>query len=269
MSFCGGTGQRATAGFITPGAPTAEGTDLYTLIPDSFLGIGTPFTVPVFIPPGSSPTKKITLIVGALTNPTVGNIPPGNVTVSAGTITISGYTVSTAVLRTREASTVGLGPMFSDPMAPRFASAGYNFDTGFSALTGIDVSGNPAIYSAGFTLFDSVLGSISISSTLTPGELPSLTLPSLLQTEFDSLNTQILALAPGLAGDLTLDLAGNSIDFAFPNSVSSATVSLDNSDQAIVGILNITSVPEPPARALVMSAIVVGFWLIRARGRVL
>jgi hypothetical protein len=106
----------------------------------------------VFIPPGASLAKKLTLVVGALTNPTVGNIPPGDVTVAAGTITITGYTVSTAVLGSHEGGKVGLGPIFSDPTTAAFASAGYTVDTGFTSLTGLDASGAPATYSTGFIL---------------------------------------------------------------------------------------------------------------------
>lgn len=97
------------------------------------------------------------------------------------------------------------------PPVPFFAHIGFS-----GPLSGSDFSGGVATYTAALG-FDGV----NAASTLTFSSLSSPTIAGLLTDTFNSLDSQ---LPPSLQQNLTLDLAHNSILFAYPTTAANPYV---------------------------------------------
>ena len=204
----------------------------YSVI-DQMTGLPVTATVTIIGGPTSAAAAKAAAIVAAFTVP--GKIPSKDVVRSGATVNFLGYSTPTVLFNgTFEKDTLAMGFGPTDPTGPYLASLGYQFGSGSTALSGIDSDGTEATYAAEFGFADPVGGSVALSADLVFSNLASPTIASLLTTEYTILDGQLSAQAPHLAGDLTLDLADNSIDLAIPASALNGSVTIGSTDIALV-----------------------------------
>ena len=209
-------------------------------------------TARVTITGPTSPAAKAAAIAAAFTAPAVG-VPAADVVVSGASVNFLGYSTPKVVRsNTSETDTLAMGFVPTDPTGPYLASLGYQLDTGYAALSGIDSDGLEATYTAGFGFTDPVDGSVALSANVDFSQLASPKIATLLTSEFNLLDTQLIAQAPELAGDLTLNLADNTIDLAIPASALSGSVTIGSTDNALVTSGSLTAVPEPPTWAMML-----------------
>lgn len=112
------------------------------------------------------------------------------------------------------------------------------------SLSGLDPNGNAASYFFAIGYGDAQGNPTWLAqSDLSASSLTGLTLPSLLTATYNNLQSQ---LSPTLQSDLTLDLANNAINFAFPGTGQDACIEAACSDTVLAPDLfgaSLTSLP--------------------------
>jgi hypothetical protein len=245
----------ALAAEITVGAPALVGTDTY-VIHDATSGnditIKVRITSAIITATDPVAAKQSQIIQAAL----AAGVGTSDVFASApGKVKLIGYSRVSQNITSGEATVLAYGNSFSDLTGPSVAALDYEFQPGFTTLSGLDANGGTATYTAGFSFTDSVVGNVALSSTLSYAQLTTPSIAGLLTQEFNILDGELLTQAPGLAGILSLDLPNSSIDINFPTTVSDATVTNSAFDVALVETGNIGTVPEPPSWSIVVAGV--------------
>jgi hypothetical protein len=238
LAFLGG---RCPAGTITPGTPAKSGVDTFS-VQDQLTGTVYTITVVITGPPFPTPAQKAAAIGAGFVT---AGIPAKDVIVSGSTVKLLGFITLAGTSSAAEASALAYGLTTSDPTGPRIAILDYHLGSGSTSLSGVDASGAAATYNASLTFTDSVAGSVSLSSSLTFSQLAAPTVAALLQAEFNSLESQLLAQAPSLAGRLVLDLPNSSIDMLFPGTTTDGSVTNGTTDVSLISTESISGIPEP------------------------
>jgi hypothetical protein len=255
----------ALAAEITPGAPAFPGVDTFVIhdqLTHQDITINVPITPAIVGSATPAAAKQSAIIQAAL----AAGVPTGAVFAVGGSVRLIGYSAVRSVIRSGEASTLTFGSFVSDTSSPNVAALDYEFLPGFTALSGLDVNGGVATYSAGFEFTDSVVGDVTLSSTMSFASLATPTIDTLLEDQIAVLESQLLAQAPSLAGILSLDLANDSIDIRFPSTVVDASVMTDVTDVSLAASQSIGAAPEPSTWAMLISGVgLIG--LLRRRRR--
>ena len=220
-----------------------------------------PITVQTFIPPGITAADKASLISAEATKQGIKNFLSGNQVKFIGYEQISYWSSS------METTALQLGPRVDDYNGPYYASLGYEFGQGYSALTGLNGNGTTASYTAGFGLTDSVHGNINLTASVDFSSLPAPTIAALMTAEYNMLYSELLAQAPALAGDLVLNLNNDSIGFVFPSTELDGSVTSGNTDLALTATGSIQATPEPSSLLMLGSGILGVGGLLRKRLR--
>jgi hypothetical protein len=254
------------AGIITPGTPTRAGTDTFTVydpIAHTSIVITVNITPAIVASIDPVAAKEAAIVDAAVHTP---GISTSEVFAVGPDVKLLGFLSLSSVIGSGEEGALFYGTNFSDPSGPALASLGYSFEPGFTAISGLDPSGDPATYTVGLSFTDSTAGLVSLSSTLDYSQLSSPTISGLLTAEFAALDAQLIAEAPSLAGIMSLDLADDSILFNFPSTVRFATVSTYSNDISLLETQSIgAAVPEPSALLLLPAALAFLWWRGRPR----
>jgi hypothetical protein len=243
-------GVNASASLIDPtltvSDPSNPGIDTFTLHDPTThqdvtfnIAINKAFLLPPNLQPAGWPgytAAKVAKIVAAAT---AAGIPALDIRVSGANITFIGYGKFKATMNDGE------GNNNVSMSGPTGGSIDYELQAGYSAFAGVDGDGNPATYTAGLAFSNSTYGSVSLSSSLNFASLTVPTVDGLLTQQYNNLEGQLTAVAPALAGILTLDLANSSIDVAFPSTVINGSLTFGTTDIALASSAEITAVPEP------------------------
>ena len=206
-----------------------------------------PVTVTITVPKGTNRADKLQLIADALTaQGFVASISGMGVNMDVNTSsTLGDGTANPNANGKVTKTTVAIAPASGE--ADSVAALGGPSDgTAVIAyagtLTGVDVDGAPATYTAGFGLDDGI--SIEASFSFGP-PLITPTLDGLLTDMFVVLDSE---LPVDLRGDLVLDLATDSITFNLPGTTVDPFVNNGTTDVGLEADLSLTTpsaAPEP------------------------